>query len=197
MKEYMSWALRDVQRMESLLTAIRDATSLREALERDYPEDFDLGAALALWLEHGWQPSYPNVAFHYHAPKEPLLIHGDPDRLRQMIEKLIDNAVSFHHPDTPIVLELLRRNDKIELTVCNQGPPIAPDMLGQIFNSMVSLRTRKSSTPHLGLGLYIVRSIVEHHQGTIRAENITEEKGGVCVIVHLPQGTNNPTVRIE
>lgn len=188
-KEYMSWALRDVQRMESLLTAIRDATSLREALDRDFPEDFDLGAALALWLEHGWQPSYPGVAFHYLAPKEPLIIHGDPDRLRQMIEKLIDNAVSFHTPETPISMELHQKNDKIELTVCNQGPSIAPDMLGQIFNSMVSLRTQKSSTPHLGLGLYIVRSIVEHHQGTIRAENSNDEKGGVCVIVHLPQGT--------
>jgi two-component system, OmpR family, sensor histidine kinase ChvG len=188
-KEYMNWALRDVQRMESLLTAIRDATSLQDALERDFPEDFDLAAALTLWLEHGWQPSYPDVDFSCHTPETPLFIHGDPDRLRQMIEKLIDNAVSFHVQETAISLKLSTNQKGIELTIGNQGPPVAPEMLGQIFNSMVSLRTQKGTTPHLGLGLYIVRTIVEHHQGTIRAENISDGKGGVCVIVNLPQGT--------
>ncbi len=187
LREYMSWALRDVQRMESLLTAIRDATSLQDALERDFPEDFDLGAALAIWVEHGWQPGYPDVVFRYTVPKQPLCIYGDPDRLRQMIEKLIDNAVSFHIPETPVVLSLSSDQEGIELSICNQGPTIAPEMLGQIFNSMVSLRTRKDSNPHLGLGLYIVRTIVEHHRGTIRVENRTEGKGGVCVIVNLPQ----------
>ena len=185
-KEYMSWALRDVQRMESLLTAIRDATCLQDALVRDFQEDFDLAAALSMWQEHGWQPGYPEVTFSCDIPEEPIFIHGDPDRLRQMIEKLIDNAVSFHIADTPILLKLSSKQDIIELRICNQGPEIAPEMLGQIFNSMVSLRTQKGSTPHLGLGLYIVRTIVEHHQGTIRAENIREGESGVCIIVNIP-----------
>ncbi len=188
-REYMAWALRDVQRMESLLTAIRDATSLTEALDQDYPEDFDLAAALSMWLEYGLQPSYPNVDFTLQVPGAPVTIHGDPDRLRQMLEKLIDNAVSFHTPDTKIPIELTHRRGQIELRVCNEGPEIAPDMLGQIFNSMVSLRSQKGGSPHLGLGLYIVRSIVEHHQGTIHAENRGDAKGGVCVIVNLPQTT--------
>ncbi len=192
-KEYMLWALRDVQRMESLLTAIRDATCLRDALERDFPEDFDLGAAMALWIEHGWQPGYPDVVFSYNAPEQPLMIHGDPDRLRQMIEKLIDNAVSFHTQETPIILKLSSSLDSIDLSIFNQGSLVAPEMLGQIFNSMVSLRTQKDSTPHLGLGLYIVRTIVEHHQGTIRAENITGGKSGVSVIVHLPKRPTRPS----
>jgi len=173
--------------MESLLTAIRDATSIQDALERDFPEDFDLGAALAIWVEHGWQPGYPDVVFRYTVPEQPLFIYGDPDRLRQMIEKLIDNAVSFHIPETPVVLSLSSDQEGIKLSICNQGPTIAPEMLGQIFNSMVSLRTQKDNSPHLGLGLYIVRTIVEHHHGTIRVENRTEGKGGVCVIVNLPQ----------
>ena len=186
-KEYIKWALHDVQRMESLLTAIRDATSLQDALVYDFPQTFDLGAAISLWVEHGWEPSYPLVEFKYHAPNEPALIHGDPDRLKQMIEKLIDNGVSFHSPDTPITIKLSQNQDTLELRIFNQGPTIAPEMLRQIFNSMVSLRSGKNDSPHLGLGLYIVRSIVEHHQGTILAENIDGEKSGVCVIVSLPQ----------
>jgi dedicated sortase system histidine kinase len=185
-KEYMDWALRDVQRMESLLTAIRDATSLGDALHHDFPEDFDLAAALELWLEHGLQASYAHIDFSYEAPPAPVMIHGDPDRLRQMLEKLVDNAVSFRTPNTAITMELSSHQDTIELKVCNRGPTIAPEMLGQIFNSMVSLRRPKGGSPHLGLGLFVVRSIVEHHQGTIRAENRDGDQGGVCVIVNFP-----------
>jgi len=190
-KEYMTWALRDVQRMESLLTAIRDATSLQDALDRDFPEEFDLGAAVTLWIEHGWQPGYPDVLFSYEPPEYPIIIYGDPDRLRQMLEKLIDNAVSFHLAGTPIVLNLSSNQKSIDLSIFNQGPGIAPEMLGQIFNSMISLRTQKGTSPHLGLGLYIVRTIVEHHQGSIRAENKSEGKGGVSVIVNLPKRRTN------
>jgi len=195
-QEYMQWALRDVQRMESLLTAIRDATSLHDALVHDFQEDFDLDAAISLWLKHGWQPGYPSIEFKYHGPSETAWIHGDPDRVKQMIEKLIDNAISFHSPDTPIILSLNTNQDILELRISNQGPTIAPEKLSQIFNSMVSLRAQKSSTPHLGLGLYIVRSIVEHHQGSILAENRDGENSGVCVTVTLPCNTQINT-RIE
>lgn len=196
-KEFISWALHDVQRMESLLTAIRDATSLQEALEYDFPETFDLSSAISLWLEHGWRPSYPGVEFVYQAPPESILVHGDPDRLRQMLEKLIDNAVSFHTAKTPVTLHLLDKHDSLELRISNEGSPIAPDMLGHIFNSMVSLRTQKESTPHLGLGLYIVRTIIEHHRGSIRAENLSDGRKGVCFIITLPRKTENPQTLAE
>ena len=52
---------------------------------------------------------------------------------------------------------------------------------------MVSLRSGKKSRPHLGLGLYIVRSIVKHHQGDVQVENLNEKNEGVCFIVTLPQ----------
>lgn len=186
-QEYMSWALTDVQRMESLLTAIRDATNLQEALKQDFMEAFDLGKAITIWLERSWRASYSEVDFSFAAPESACMILGDPDRLRQMIEKLIDNAVSFHSPETPITLKLSKQDSKLALRICNQGPTIAPEQQGQIFNSMVSLRSGKKSRPHLGLGLYIVRSIVKHHQGDVQVENLNEESEGVCFIVTLPQ----------
>jgi dedicated sortase system histidine kinase len=186
-QEYMSWALTDVQRMESLLTAIRDATNLQEALEQDFMETFDLGKALTIWLERSWRVTYSEVVFLFEAPDSACMILGDPDHLRQMIEKLIDNAVSFHIPETPITLRLSKHDSKLALRICNQGPTIAPEQQGQIFNSMVSLRSGKKSRPHLGLGLYIVRSIVKHHQGEVQVENLSEENEGVCFIVTLPQ----------
>ena len=184
-QNYMHWALADVRRMESLLTAIRDATNLQEALQQDFMEDFDFAKALAIWLEQSWQKSFPGVQFLLTTAKVSMIVRGDPDRLRQMIEKLIDNAVSFHIPGTPILLSLTG-NDRLELTVRNQGPKIEVAVQGQIFNSMVSLRSRKKNSPHLGLGLYIVRSIAHHHGGTVRVTNMTGESDGVCFKVSLP-----------
>ncbi len=185
-QKYMLWAMKDVQRMESLLTAIRDATTLEQALSQDYMEEFDLAKALDLWLELGWQVQYPDVEFVLELPGKVTLIKGDADRLRQMIEKLIDNAVSFHIPDTAISLTLERQEKTLTLHIANQGPEIEKEQQGQIFNSMVSLRGRKKSSPHLGLGLYIVRTIIQHHGGTVRVENLRSDVTGVCFIIKLP-----------
>jgi len=184
-QKYMHWALADVQRMESLLTAIRDATNLQEALQQDFMEEFDFAKALTIWLERSWQESFPDVQFLLNITNSSMMVHGDPDRLRQMIEKLIENAVSFHIPGTPVSLSLTRQ-DNLKLTVCNQGPEIDTAVQGQIFNSMVSFRKRKKNSPHLGLGLYIVRSIVHHHGGTVRVNNMTGDSSGVCFEVFLP-----------
>lgn len=185
-KNYMDWALKDVRRLEELLAAIRDATSLREALDRDFKEDFDLAEALSMWLELAWKPAFDNIDFVYEKPINPLLIHGDPDRIRQAIDKLIENGVSFHQEETPIELHLIKNGAWVELKVINQGPPIPEDRLGQIFNSMVSVRSHKGGKPHLGLGLYVVRTIIEHHGGTVRAENLNNDRQGAVFIISLP-----------
>ena len=51
---------------------------------------------------------------------------------------------------------------------------------------MVSIRTQNDSKPHLGLGLYIVRTIVEHHRGTVTAGGLTDGKNGVVFTIRLP-----------
>ncbi len=99
-EKYVAWALHDLARLESLLTTIRDATSLKKALECNCPETFDLTAALPIWLELGYQKSYPEISFSCTTPDDETPIYGDPDQLRQMLDKLIDNAASFHTPES-------------------------------------------------------------------------------------------------
>jgi two-component system, OmpR family, sensor histidine kinase ChvG len=186
LSNYVNWALSDVLRLEELLTSIRDATSLRQALNQGFRENFDLAEALSLWLEHGWQPAFPGVEFIYRRPVGTLPLDGDPDRIRQMLDKLIENGVAFHTEGTPIELRLGKERDAIVLQVANQGPEIPAERQGQIFNSMVSIRTLKDSKPHLGLGLYIVRTIVEHHRGTVTAGGLTDGRKGVVFTIRLP-----------
>ncbi len=185
--EYVNWALGDIGRMEGLLTAIRDATSLKSALDDGFKEKFNLSEAITMWLRYSWQPAFGNVQFVYSKPQEDVFFMGDPDRIRQMLDKLIENSVAFHEPESAIELHLLIERNFYLIKVMNQGPSIPEDIHEQIFNSMVSIREKKDGAPHLGLGLFIVRSIVEHHGGTAIAENILTPFNGVCFSIRLPR----------
>ncbi|KJS00937.1 MAG: histidine kinase [Desulfobulbaceae bacterium BRH_c16a] len=182
--EYLDWALEDVSRLENLLTAVRDATSLKQALEMDFKEDFLLDTAIEMWFLHSWQPAFPTVEFKYRKPAAPITLHGDPARIHQMLDKLIENAVSFHTEGTAIEIILTEHNGAILLQVANEGPTIPKEQQNQIFNSMVSFGRQKDKQPHLGLGLYVVRTIVEHHHGTI-AVGTTENGTGTVFTLTL------------
>lgn len=185
-RNYLDWALTDVMRLEQLLGAIRDATSLQEALDRDTHENFNLTEAIQVWLEHSWQQAFTEAEFLYQKPDQEITMHGDPGRIRQLLDKLIENGVSFHTPGTPIEIGLSQHNGRIELTVVNQGPTIPEDIKGQIFSTMVSRREKHDARPHLGLGLYVARTITQHHQGSISVENLLDGRDGVIFTLRFP-----------
>ncbi len=186
-QNYINWALSDAKRLEILLSAIRDATNLAQALQHDQHQIFNLKEALQVWLQHGWQLSFPETRFTVILPDDPLHINGDPARIKQMLDKLVENGISFMREDTAIEISLARQQDNIKLSVTNQGANIPEENIVQLFNSMVSLRDKSTSGPHLGLGLYIVRIIAEHHKGSDSVENIVgEEESGVTFSILLP-----------
>jgi len=177
--KYLQWALSDVERVERLLATIRDAASLQQALAKDQKEDFALDRAIELWLSHYWRPTFAKVNFKFQISAPGIMFRGDPDRIQQMLDKLVENAVSFHEPGTPIEIKLSRDSDSIHLSVANRGPAIPEKMRRQIFDTMVSHRSGSSSQPHLGLGLYIVRTIVQQYGGEISVNSFEDGSGAI------------------
>ena len=183
---YVVWALRDIKRLEDLLTAIRDAASLKQALDQGFKETFNFSEALTMWLNHSWKPTFSDVKFALNLPDNPVFIHGDPDKIRQMLDKLIENAVAFHLEGSSINLQIESRKNTYTVKVENSGQHIPEEMLEEIFSSMVSYRKNTNNTPHLGLGLYVVQTIAQHHGGTVTAGNVFGDPGGVCFSIVLP-----------
>jgi len=184
---YINWAMSDAKRLENLLSAIRDATSLTEALNHDQHEIFNLSNALKIWLEHSWKPTFSTTEFNLTLPAADQFINGDPARIKQMLDKLIDNGISFMKKDTPLEISLAFSQNDVQLSVINHGQTIPEENLANIFNSMVSMREKTASNQHLGLGLYIVRIIAEHHSGCVIVENIENEPTGVKFSVIFPR----------
>lgn len=99
-----------------------------------------------------------------------------------MLDKLVDNAVSFAPAGETIGLGLSVDADSISIAVENPGPPLPDTLRGKLFDSLISLRSG-GNDQHLGLGLYIARLIAEGHGGSITGDN-TER--GVRFTVTLP-----------
>jgi PAS domain S-box-containing protein len=108
---------------------------------------------------------------------------GDPVRLQQVAWNLLANAIKFTPRGGSIRISLERINSHVELTVSDSGGGIAEDFLPHVFDRFRQADST-SSKKHggLGLGLSIVRHLVELHGGTVEAANREEESGAIFTV---------------
>lgn len=184
--EYLEGAKHNTRQLHELLTAIREGVTLKASLSHEHMEAIDFGEAISRWLDLAWRKAFPEVEFVYQHPEWAAEIRGDVDRLLQALDKLVENAVSYHRSGTPIELVLDQDNSFISLQLINQGSTIDPDIRPQIFEYMVSSRVSKDTRPHLGLGLYIAKTIIEYHGGILTGSNLQDGRVGAVFEVRLP-----------
>ncbi len=113
-------------------------------------------------------------------------VEGDRVRLEQVVTNLLTNALKFTHRGGHVRVELRRRDGDAVLTVADDGAGIAPDVLPHVFEQFVQGEsTLHRSEGGMGLGLSLVRTLVELHGGTVSAAS--EGRGhGATFVVSLP-----------
>ncbi|HEX8012487.1 MAG TPA: ATP-binding protein [Casimicrobiaceae bacterium] len=182
---YIERAQAGITRLADIITRISEATRLEESLAEAERERFDLARVVAGCVD-GYRAAYPSRGFELRLPPGETPLFAAPDLIAQMLDKLVANAVDFARPGTPIEIALERDVTRVRLSVANEGPPLPETMQGRLFDSMVSVRDKRSGGElHLGLGLYIVRLIAEFHGGRALAANRADARG-VAVSVVLP-----------
>jgi PAS domain S-box-containing protein len=118
-----------------------------------------------------------------HLPRVGLTIDADLGRMAQVVGNLLTNAAKYSEPGSRIVISGERDRDRVRLRVRDEGIGIEPDMLPTIFEAFVQHpQTSERSAGGLGLGLAIVRSLVEAHGGTVSAESEGPGHGSVFTI---------------
>ncbi|MCA1555273.1 MAG: hybrid sensor histidine kinase/response regulator, partial [Acidobacteria bacterium] len=111
------------------------------------------------------------------------MVSGDPARLQQVIWNLLSNAIKFTPRDGRVQVKLERINSHVEIIVTDDGQGINPDVLPFIFERFRQAdSTMTRAHGGLGLGLAIVRHLVEMHGGTVEVESLGEGHGATFTV---------------
>jgi len=186
---YTARAREGADRLRSILTAMSEASRTEQLIQNAEPEAFDIGAVLESTVA-AYSDAWPQRKFILRDDLTTPTVHGSPELIIQMMDKLADNAVGFSAPGDSITISICSENEQAVITVTNPGRPLPEKLRTQLFHSMVSLRSDDSGK-HLGLGLYIARLIVEGHDGSISAENTDD---GVSFIIRIPTTANQTEI---
>jgi len=184
---YIERAEDGLKRLNAVLTRMREATRLEHMLREVDRERFDLARVVAGCVE-GYSGAFSETRFVPVLPSTPAWLVGSPDLVAQLLDKIIENAVDFSPPGELIEVAVAFHEATAVLSVSNIGPPLPDTMQGELFESMISVRDRATagaSTPHLGLGLFMVRLIAEFHRARASARN-REDGRGATIEVAFP-----------
>jgi CheY-like chemotaxis protein len=153
---------------------------------------------LAEVLERAVEISRPIIAARRHElaevlPPEPVYLEADPTRLAQALANLLNNAAKYTPEGGHIRLTAERQGAEVVLRIRDNGVGITPEMLPRVFDLFVQAdQTLDRSQGGLGLGLTLVKSLVELHGGRVEAFSEGLGKGSEFV-VHLPVGATRLT----
>ncbi|HXS26255.1 MAG TPA: PAS domain-containing sensor histidine kinase [Steroidobacteraceae bacterium] len=125
------------------------------------------------------------LGFDARIGSEPLEVHGDPDRLMQVFSNLLSNAINYTESGGRITLEAGCEDGHAVVTVSDTGIGIPPGALASVFEMFSQLHAGAQGEAGLGIGLALVRQLVQMHGGSVEA--MSEGAGrGSTFIVRLP-----------
>ncbi|MDB5540925.1 MAG: histidine kinase [Devosia sp.] len=175
----------DVRRLDRLISDISNASRLDAELARQSAERVDI-AQLADAMVSIQKDLAANrkvdVLLEKHVSRYSPIALGHDSRLAQVINNLIDNAVSFSPEGGKVVVTVATSDDTITITVADEGPGIRGD-ISRIFQRFYTDRPDgEHFGDHSGLGLAISKQIVEGHGGTVTAANRQDRSGAVFTV---------------
>jgi signal transduction histidine kinase len=175
--------VRQVDRLSRLVEQLLDASQIGRGSLTIQPENIDLAILVrevCQEFQYRMESAGCTLTLDAHGP---ITGYWDPLRLARVLSNLLDNAIKFA-PNRPIEVALSAKGGRAVLSVRDHGPGIATDRLNDIFDPYKRGVSAKNFGG-LGLGLYVVRAIVEAHGGAVTVEN--EPENGTRFTLELPQ----------
>jgi signal transduction histidine kinase len=162
--------LQAAARMDRLVADLLDALRIQSGTLRITKQSQGIDALLTEVLQT-YGPLFANrhLNFTVDVPTTAIVVSFDYDRIVQVLSNLLGNAMKFTPQGGTVILHAQQRAQQVEFSLSNSGPGIFPNDLPHIFERFWQIDNK--SRRGLGLGLYICKTIVEGHGGTIKAES--------------------------
>lgn len=160
----------ETARLSRLVRQMLDVSALQARESVQTQVEFDVGETMVqVMISLEGKIKGRQLDMDVQIPDSPVLVWGDPDGITQVCYNLLDNAAKFATPGTTISISITTKGPKAYISVKDQGETIPPEELSMIFDRFhKSDRSRSIDKDGVGLGLYIVKTILNNHK-----ENIT------------------------
>lgn len=166
----------ETTRLARLVRQMLDVSALQAKENVQSQVEFDIGETMVqVLISLEGKVKKRQLDLDVHIPDSPVMVWGDPDGITQVCYNLLDNAAKFATPGTAIGISITTRSNKAYVSVKDHGETIPPEELNMIFDRFhKSDRSRSIDKEGVGLGLYIVKTILNNHKETI---NVTSQDG--------------------
>jgi PAS domain S-box-containing protein len=181
---YINAVLGEIERMMGLISELLDVSRIETNRLQIHPQsirwsDFIRARVAAFQVQH------PTRSIRMMVDAGDAIVVADPDRMRQVVDNLLSNALKYSAEGTDIDLEVMLDGEEMLTSVSDHGIGIPRDEIPQLFERFH--RARNVSSRYyggVGLGLYIARAIIEAHEGSISVQSI--EGQGSTFTMRLP-----------
>ena len=181
----------DVRRLDRLISDISEASRVDSQLSRAKFERVDIAAMIEQLLASRRERANggDTVYLRFVPPVDDIAcVMGEDVRLERVFENLIDNAISFSPDGGEVEILVSKTASEVLVRVMDEGPGVPPDQREAVFERFHSRRPASESFgKHSGLGLAIARTIIDGHQGSIRAVDRIDDREGACFEIRLPR----------
>ncbi|MHB9030135.1 MAG: HAMP domain-containing sensor histidine kinase [Candidatus Latescibacterota bacterium] len=179
---WLDRVIREIDRIEDLSQDLMDSVQIESGRFTLQASEVDFGRLVAdLYAEQNGLITSHTLVFEGY---QECPIIGDRRRLERAIINLLSNAVKYSPAGATITLKLERRNDTVAFSITDQGIGISPKDRKALFQPFGRLSRTCDMARGAGLGLYIVKRIIDAHRGTIRVDS--RLGAGTMVEISLP-----------
>ena len=174
---YLRTVSQEVKRLSRLVRTMLDLSRIDSGELRLRPARFDLTNTILVAMLSFEKPiEEKHLEIRGLENAESLFVDGDPDMIHQVVYNLFENAVKFTNPGGYIEVRVEQGSDRTTVSVRNSGHGIEPDEIRMIFDRFYKTdKSRSQDKNGMGLGLYIVKTIIHLHGGEISVSSIVDQ----------------------
>jgi len=185
-RRFLGMIQQDVARMERLLNEAREISRIDARIDEEELESVAIDTLLENLVDaFRMRRANRGPAFTVALADRDVRVTASADRLLQVFENLLANAVSFSPPDGTVTVTLRLEGGQAVVTIADEGPGIPEEHCERVFDRFFSYRPDgRDDGGHSGLGLAIVRAVVEAYNGTVTAGS--RAGGGAKLTVRVP-----------
>lgn len=174
-------------RLEMLIKDLLDLSKVEKADFKVDARSTDMSAVIERAIELV-TPKAEEKELTLTTELQPLIVHGDANRLIQVMTNLLINAVTYSSSQTTISIRMFKKEEKAVIQVIDQGIGMEQSEIGRIFERFYRVdRARSRNSGGTGLGLSIVKHLVEAHNGKVEVKSTVGK--GTTFTIYLPLGT--------